>query len=727
MSFKLLALRPLDGCNEKFLKNLEENRIYQFYQDYEFLNTDGKKVEGKDKIVEIKFNNSLPDDLFGEGISISAIVGKNGSGKSTIVELLCQFLFCISLEFKYITKEDFIKDHSLNDFHQKQFLTELENFNADFNVSLIYQIDNKIYEINKVGAEFEVNHFENKEKDSFELINKNGLSNVKKNDFFYTILENYSLYGLNTNELGIWLKSIFHKNDGYQTPIVLNPMRTKGVIDVNSLTYLSKQRLLSNLFQKVEENTKIEDSLRNLVNNEIAHKITLTLDFRKFTVLDEKGLKKVNEKFVYEIDGKLIHLYYTEKYDDRFEQILKSFYPDFNPAERISPLDILTKEYILRKVFSIVEKYQDYSSFKETVFQEAKDNVNESKCFKKIADDSSHSTFKLRQAINFFVFNYYELHTETQKEFLLSNDNHTGIADIVNKKIEEWKQKELELIRNEESLLNDSGIKYAMEEGDIKYNLINFLPPSFFAVDIQFLKIGTFDALSSGEKQIVYSISSVIYHLLNLKSVPFDVTDSQNGRTKYTTFNLIYDEIELYFHPEFQRKYIDLLLKALKIINVSGAKINILFLTHSPFILSDIPKQNVLFLEVKEGKSQPSEYKGDNTFGENIHEMFAGGFFMESTKGAFVESKIKTLLEDLKKNTKDEFIEEGKKEDILEGIKKHQKLINLMGECYIKTILQNHLDDAIAKIEGKALLDVEKDRLEKRLKEIEKLNSNAKN
>ncbi|MEB3800181.1 hypothetical protein INQ45_03570 [Flavobacterium columnare] len=55
MSFKLLAIRPLDGCNEKFLKNLEENRIYQFYQDYEFLNTNGKKVEGKDKIVEIKF------------------------------------------------------------------------------------------------------------------------------------------------------------------------------------------------------------------------------------------------------------------------------------------------------------------------------------------------------------------------------------------------------------------------------------------------------------------------------------------------------------------------------------------------------------------------------------------------------------------------------------------------------------------------------------------------
>ena len=30
-----------------------------------------------------------------------------------------------------------------------------------------------------------------------------------------------------------------------------------------------------------------------------------------------------------------------------------------------------------------------------------------------------------------------------------------------------------------------------------------------------------------------------------------------------------------------------------------------------------------------------------------------------------------------------------------------------MGESYIRTILQNHLDDAIAKFEGKSLLKIE--------------------
>ncbi len=31
MSFKLIAIRPLKGCNEKFRKNLIPNQIYKFY------------------------------------------------------------------------------------------------------------------------------------------------------------------------------------------------------------------------------------------------------------------------------------------------------------------------------------------------------------------------------------------------------------------------------------------------------------------------------------------------------------------------------------------------------------------------------------------------------------------------------------------------------------------------------------------------------------------------
>ncbi|MFK7059199.1 hypothetical protein V3Q90_03550 [Flavobacterium oreochromis] len=705
MSFKLLAIRPLDGCNKKFLKNLEENRIYQFYNDYTF-----HYEQNSNELKEIAYTENVPADLYSKDkikINVSAIVGKNGSGKSTIIELLSQFLFCISLKFEHIISEDFIKDHSLDEYQAKQFLTELENFNKDFNISLIYELEDSIFQINKIGADFEFNRFGKKQRKAnlFDVKEEVDFNDIKDRFFFYTILENYSLYGLNTNELGIWLKSIFHKNDGYQTPIVLNPMRTEGVIDVNRLTYLSKQRLLSNIFQKVQDGIKIEDSLRNLVNDKIAHKITLKLDFRKFRVLDEKKLKRVDEKFLCEIDGKSIHLYYTEKYGDRFEQILKCFYPNFDLIEKIKPIDLITKEYILKKVFTIVKKYPEYKFYRTKVFSAKKNEKNEELCFQDIANDPSHSTLKLRQAINFFVFNYFELGSDINKDFLLSTDKNEGISDIINLKIEKWKNEDLEKsrIKNLNAYLD---IETAIIEISSKYDIINFLPPSFFQVDINFFEKGSFNDLSSGEKQLIYGSTSVIYHLLNLKSI------SSEKRVRYGNFNIIFDEIELCFHPEFQRKYVNFLTDKLKSIGIQYLNINIIFITHSPFILSDIPKQNVLFLEVENGKSKPSNYKGDNTFGENIHEMFAGGFFMDSTKGAFVESKIKELLQELKTVSQNDFFE--KKDG-------YQKLINLIGESYIKTILQNHLDEAIAKYENKSLLEIEQERLEKRLEEIKKL------
>ena len=33
--FKLLAIRPVEGCDEKFLKNVYSGTVYSFYTDYE--------------------------------------------------------------------------------------------------------------------------------------------------------------------------------------------------------------------------------------------------------------------------------------------------------------------------------------------------------------------------------------------------------------------------------------------------------------------------------------------------------------------------------------------------------------------------------------------------------------------------------------------------------------------------------------------------------------------
>ena len=85
---------------------------------------------------------------------------------------------------------------------------------------------------------------------------------------FYTLVSNYSIYAYNAvdyldenNSIKLerkirgkvtnakyecnWLSGIFHKNDGYQYPIVLTPYREEGNININTEKQLSNERLIS--------------------------------------------------------------------------------------------------------------------------------------------------------------------------------------------------------------------------------------------------------------------------------------------------------------------------------------------------------------------------------------------------------------------------------------------------------------------------------------------------
>ncbi|KAA6314072.1 hypothetical protein EZS27_035257 [termite gut metagenome] len=98
----------------------------------------------------------------------------------------------------------------------------------------------------------------------------------------------------------------------------------------------------------------------------------------------------------------------------------------------------------------------------------------------------------------------------------------------------------------------------------------------------------------------------------------------------------------MYYHPEWQRTYIHDLLDYMRKINPKDIKnikgINVIFVTHSPFILSDIPNSNIVRLE----KGKVKKYnEGEKTFGANIHDLLASEFFMKKGfMGEFAKQKI---------------------------------------------------------------------------------------
>lgn len=667
MSFKILAIRPLKNCKKSFLKNLEVNRFYKFYNDYEFYNGDTKidnyenDIEVSDKsITEIKYNESIPENFYGNKINISAVVGKNGSGKSSLLELIYIAFYNFSIENGVIKKS--------NKFYKI----------SNINLELYFLLEDKIYQIIFSTKPTQIGCFE-KDKLKFVLIDdeKNHLKELlNKNSFLYNIVINYSLYGLNSKEVGDWIESIFHKNDGYQTPIVLNPMRTDGNFDINTETDLAKQRFITNLV--------LNESLLSIGT----HKRILN-----FTI----ELKEYENDFGYYIDDNDSSQYYDDP-NIYFKNYLLKFFFKFNSNELDLTYDGINEiliNYILRKLIKITQQYDFYKEY--NIYVEG-DNItytinNSKEFYTQLNLDNSHITLKLKQALNFLFFNNLRnrkqnvLFTNYYEKQTFVDNNFRDFFEEVNQNV----KNNMEFFKNKNNC-----------------QAIYFLPPAIFLSDFILDGDYSFSALSSGEKQRIYSLNSILYHLLNLNSVHFN----KNAKYKYENLNIILDEIELYYHPEMQINYVKDLIDNVNKLKLDYIKnLNFTFITHSPFILSDIPKQNVLFLEVNENQiSQPKNYQIKNTFAGNISELLEDSFFLkDGLVGAFAKQKVEETIDwllNVEKKLKTKNFQENS-----EKVEYYKKIINVIDETVIHYKLKEKFYELFP-------LEFEEDQKEKELKKL---------
>ena len=153
--------------------------------------------------------------------------------------------------------------------------------------------------------------------------------------------------------------------------------------------------------------------------------------------------------------------------------------------------------------------------------------------------------------------------------------------------------------------------------------------------------------LSSGENLLLNQFGKIM-HILNKKSNGkyYLPVDENNIDKKATNAVILLDEAEVAFHPEWQRIYLESFLKYLKgNISNQGTHVQIVLATHSPIILSDIPKQNTVF--IKKDKTTKQSYVVDSkeTFASNIFSLYQNAFFLdESGIGAFAENKLCELV-----------------------------------------------------------------------------------
>ena len=575
-------------------------------------------------------------DTQGLKISICAIVGRNGAGKSSIIELLVRTINNLAAA---LLGEGY-------NFSAAEHLHFIDYVFAD----LCFQIGNVIYILEAHGRHLTlkyyratVNHYfiykryreccildQNYIEQSFVPLKKHREGRRILKTLFYTMVCNYSLYGFNYRDFlleatpaarlqalqikandgkptedSVWLKGIFHKNDGYQTPIVLHPMREDGRLNIVKENALAKERLSALLFYKDRTG---KHPLRTINGN--LHIVALHISptqNRKFSqenmleVLDISTRQNVSKKYDYVRD--CILSYWNEKYSILEKGRRKSHKND-------------ALDYIVYKTLKIIKNYKKYKPIfhylsKENFFYEDLKAKLEP-----LAQDYSHITKKLFQTINYLTTDMYA-----------DVDNFYNLDTL-----------ELDMETHGMSVM------FKGQNTKIKQNL---LPPPIFEVDLILANneegngIIPFSGISSGERQIAYTISNLMYHIVNVDSEWNDSYRKDKDHLeviKYRYMNVIFDEVELYFHPEMQRQFTNIMMKTLKSVKFTNLRgVNIMMVTHSPFVLSDIPDSNVLCLG--EGDKEVTK-----TLGGNIMEMLSSSFFMNNSIGDAVKEEISGIV-----------------------------------------------------------------------------------
>lgn len=247
--------------------------------------------------------------------------------------------------------------------------------------------------------------------------------------------------------------------------------------------------------------------------------------------------------------------------------------------------------------------------------------------------------------------------------------------------------------------LNLDDVKEIMQlHKKIVINLLHYYPSNEGLVDKRdytdgFIAFRPTDRnMSSGENALLNFFSKLYSFIQD------NLIEESKSLPNKENYILLLDEADLGFHPIWKKKYVDAILKALPYFFESfevKPKLQIIITTHDPLTLSDLPINNVVFLQ-KEDKycsviSGTDQNKIQKTFGANITDLLAYSFFVgDGLVGDFAKSKIEKTIIWINEN-------KGKSLDNINAdeLEHHKKVINLIDERVLRLKLTEMITDLV--------------------------------
>jgi predicted ATP-binding protein involved in virulence len=625
--------------------------VYLWVEDYKNIQEQGFNFSPKfnchyngktltiDENLDEEGNKKYIENFFGDNIKVTAIVGKNGSGKSSILELMSFLRFerlkRITDKSVYLVFQNKDKLYILNniglmhDFssdiqiiNRTNYLVKKESIDADELFELT-MFTNSLYDFTMQDESFYIlrtSHFysfyngehlhykeKSTDKNRHSELNAKYAFLLKDNDDFFSFLDEEFLFDSMYLEIDTIQKYEFGSNDREEEYI----KEYEEINKIYNIDFGITSSWSSSEVNNIDENFK---------KDEIIYKFLSAYFLKEYL--------RVVERFSYDIKHESFKIHFLKKFFESFFFIVND--------EKLRTIKIAIYIQILIK---IREFFLELFSVIKKVFKSSPS----------IIEDFRQNTTILRYVTKYTLLskmiskNFYLKDFEENKKNFLLISNNASINYLLLEKFYKHVDKSLFL----RDLYNSDTIKWEFFNQVKSYN---------------------YRKLSTGEKQFLEFIVNFSYTIKKMN---------------YTDKSIIFiEEIEISMHPEWQKKLFNIIINIFKkfnLLNHNSLKYHLIFTTHSPFLLSDIPKENVIFLN--NGKND----KGINhkqTFGANIHTLLSDSFFMEDgLMGEFAKSKIDKAITLLNQDKLDE-----------KDLKYCEQIISIIGEPIVKNQLQRRLD-----------------------------------